>query len=64
MLIKSSYDIKTMTWIIFAILLLITHEISAKLPANFEIFGPGLSPSIVLPARYFFIKPLDKNGNL
>lgn len=33
--------------------------------AKFEIFGPGLAPGeIVLPARYFFIKALDQNGNL
>lgn len=53
-----------MNLIILSVIYLLTQEISANVPTKFDISGPGLTPSIVLSARYFFIKPLDKFGNL
>ncbi|XP_063700776.1 protein O-glucosyltransferase 2-like [Culicoides brevitarsis] len=48
----------------FLLIFLFLPIVYGNIPYKFEISGPGLSPNIVLPARYFFIKPLDKHGNL
>lgn len=50
-------------FLLYGLLIQIWH-VASVVPAKFEISGPGLNPSIVLPARYFFIKPLDKHGKL
>lgn len=59
-----NYELKMQKLTISLVLLFLIQETTANIPTKFEISGPGLNPSIVLPARYFFIKPLDKKGNL
>jgi hypothetical protein len=37
-------------------LLFVIFEFYGLLSANTIVWGPGLNPKIVLPARYFYIK--------
>lgn len=48
---------------IFCVFYIQFSQVNA-LPMKFEVTGPGLDPSVVLPARYFFIKPLDATGKM
>lgn len=40
----------------FLTLLFVIFQIDGLLSANTTIWGPGLNPEIVLPARYFYVE--------
>lgn len=48
MILNFKYVVFTLLFIIF--------EFDESLSINTTIWGPGLNPEIVLPARYFYIK--------
>lgn len=41
---------------ILLIFLLLISKFNELLSVNITIWGPGLKPKIVLPARYFYVK--------
>ena len=58
---------------VFGILIIFVHTSSALDSAldsdnvvdvsKTLVWGPGLNPNFVVPVRYFFIQPVDLNGD-
>ena len=51
---------------LFILLEFYLHTSSALIAINTHktlVWGPGLDPDFFVPARYFFIQPVDKDGN-